>query len=336
VNVKKMFWIFIAVTYTFLIIAAIVKVKSEIMVAFVYDSSASRLIIPKTPWLSIDISQIVLIDEYLDSRYTFALPGDYGGYFGEGVYAIEDDYIGRVAVFTENGRTYIRFFQQRVMAYVVTEDEENIYFQAMLPRDKYPRIVIIDPGHGGYDDLGAVANDLVEKEINLDISLRLAQLLESNDIKAYLTRTSDVGLSLEGRAEFANGLGDLFISIHNNAAYRAGAHGTETFFVSGEDYGETDLRNSRAAQIIHRNVIEALGSLDRRTWERRFRVLVLTEMPAALVEFGFITNLDEAAKLGTEAYRQKCAEGVLRGVLEIFEEYTPHRSGSDIKVLSAS
>ena len=322
---KKLFWIIFAVTCTFLIITQTAIIKSGIIMGFVYDSEARRLIIPKTPRLSLDISRIVQIDEYIDLQYTFVLPGNFRRNFGEGTYIVDDDYLNRITVFTKNGYTHFRLHQQRIMAYVIIEDEDNIYIQAMLPRNKYPRIVIIDPGHGGDNDLGAVSNDLVEKEINLDISLRLAKLLESNDIKAYLTRTGDVGLSLEGRAEFANGLGDLFISVHNNASHRTSVHGTETFFVSGEDYGETDLRNRRAAQIIHRNVRETLGSMDRRTRERRFRVLVLTEMPAVLVEFGFITNPDEAAKLETEAYRQKCAEGVLKGILEIFEEYTPYR-----------
>ena len=289
-----------------------------------YDRTNRRLIIPKNPNMPIDINNIVLSDDYLNFEYVVVLPGDFSTLFGEGNYIIRDNYISHINVSTVNNRTSIRFFQQRVMAYTITESEHNIYINIMHPREKYDRIVIIDPGHGGADP-GAIVGNLVEKDLNLDIALRLAGLLENNGIRTYLTRKTDVGPTSQERADFANDIGDIFVSIHLNAWYNSGPHGTETYYWPGYFDETAFITSARAAEIMQRNILASIGSRDRGTKQSQYRVLTMTTIPAVLIEFGFLTNPTEAARLASESYRQLCAEGAFRGIMEIFSRYTPRR-----------
>ncbi|MCL2702604.1 MAG: N-acetylmuramoyl-L-alanine amidase family protein [Defluviitaleaceae bacterium] len=290
----------------------------------VYDSFTSRLTIPKSPYLDLDIDRIVLSDEYLNFEYAFILPGDFSGFFGEGNYIIRDRYINHIAVSTVNGCTSIRFFQQRVMAYTIWEDQDNIYIQAMLPRDKYSRIVVIDPGHGG-NHPGTIANGLVEKELNLDIALRLVRLLENSGVKTYMTRIGDTNPTLEQRARFANEVGDLFISIHNNGHDSSAVHGTETYFWPHENDDTIGISSEDASDIMLRSIVATIGIHNRGSKEHPYRVLTNTLIPAVLVEFAFLTNAADAARLKTDEFLQRCAEGAFRGIQEIFAEYTPRR-----------
>ena len=92
-------------------------------------------------------------------------------------------------------------------------------------------VVVIDAGHGGHDP-GAVANRLKEKNINLDIALKLGKKIQQNcsDTKVIYTRSKDVFVTLKGRTEIGNkAKADLFISIHTNSAANTSAKGTETF-----------------------------------------------------------------------------------------------------------
>ncbi|MCX7802323.1 MAG: N-acetylmuramoyl-L-alanine amidase [Meiothermus ruber] len=129
--------------------------------------------------------------------------------------------------------------------------------QPQPPRPRpQPRVVVIDPGHGGVDS-GAVGY-VVEKEVTLDLALRLRQLLQKEGIEVILTRSSDTHLSpdkatdLGLRAEMANSKRNLFISIHVNSAPNA-AQGIETYY-----FGST-LDQSLLAQVIRENGGGELG-----------------------------------------------------------------------------
>jgi N-acetylmuramoyl-L-alanine amidase len=176
-----------------------------------------------------------------------------------------------------------------------------------------PIRIVIDPGHGGSDP-GAVGNGLQEKDINLDVALRLASLLEADtndpagggswDVR--LTRETDIDVSLQARVQLANAWpADRFYSIHHNAFGSPAANGIETYSFSN---GTTaaDLRDRSQEELV-----AALGLTDRGSKTANFYVLVNTTMPAILSEGGFITSPTDAAVLGNPAQRQRAAEAHL-------------------------
>lgn len=203
--------------------------------------------------------------------------------------------------------------------------------QAALP------YVAVDPGHGG-GDTGAVGvlppgtqtgltpradgsgrTVLYEKDINLDIGLRLDAWLRANGARTLLTRTQDLaggdraytseGADLKARVDIANEAGvELFVSIHNNAL-GATTSGTETFH-----YYYSSAASRQLARDVQAEVVAALGLPDRGVKTAGFYVLRNTRMPAILVEGGFLTNPAEALLLADPAVRQRIAEAVGRGV----------------------
>jgi N-acetylmuramoyl-L-alanine amidase len=219
------------------------------------------------------------------------------------------------------------FQEKQVLAYNITEDNEYIYIKAVHPKQKYSKIVIIDPGHGGGAP-GASANGLVEKNLTLDTSLRLMKLFENDGrIKAYATRLTDVNVDLYRRPTWANSLGDLFVSIHMNAmgGGNTSANGTEVYYYPHSNDSSLGFSGWQLASILQRNLLADLGSVDRKVQTAPFVVIRNTTIPSALVEVGFITNRTEAGKLATPDYRQRAAESIFRSVIEAFNMYTTRR-----------
>jgi N-acetylmuramoyl-L-alanine amidase len=171
-------------------------------------------------------------------------------------------------------------------------------------------VVMVDPGHGG-PDVGAVGiGGLREKDITTDISRQVASLLERQGIQAVLTRPDDRDLDLEPRVQYAKQLNaTIFVSIHANAISmsRPDINGLETYYYSS---GE------RLARVVHRNILQGTGVRDRGVRTARFYVLRRTTMPAILVETGFVTGQEDAARLSTANYRTLMAESITRGILE--------------------
>jgi N-acetylmuramoyl-L-alanine amidase len=162
-----------------------------------------------------------------------------------------------------------------------------------------PYRIVIDPGHGGADP-GAAANGLIEKELNLEVALRLRDLLDldtadmlgGGEWDVRLTRVSDVTVSLADRVLLANNWpADRFVSIHHNAFTSSAANGTETFsFASGTT--SAGLRDR-----VQEELLLGLGLADRGSKTANFYVLRETTMPAALSEGGFLTSPIDAAVL---------------------------------------
>ncbi len=211
--------------------------------------------------------------------------------------------------------------------------------------------VVIDPGHGGYDP-GTRAGHLTEADVVLDVALRLERLLHANaDLDVVLTRRTDVFVPLDERTALANRVGaDLFLSIHVNASANVETRGVETYFLSFALSTEAEAVAAREnASTTHNlrnlpDIVQAIALNDKVDESRAFAttvqnalhtrlqpydarvrnlgvkqapfvVLVGAEMPAALAEISFLTNQEEAALLGNEAYRQDIAEALFDAIV---------------------
>ncbi|WP_422444731.1 N-acetylmuramoyl-L-alanine amidase [Thermoanaerobacterium sp. DL9XJH110] len=171
------------------------------------------------------------------------------------------------------------------------------------------KIIVVDPGHGGSDP-GAGAGGVQEKDLNLDIALRLKKLLEDGGAKVLMTRDKDIFVNLYTRAGIANEVGaDLFVSIHNNASEKPDTSGTETLYYPAPE-------KKALAMAIQKAVVQSLGLPDRGIVERPGLVVTReTRMPSALVEVAFMTNKNDLKLLMTEEFRQKAAEGIAGGII---------------------
>lgn len=218
--------------------------------------------------------------------------------------------------------------------------------------------IIIDPGHGG-NHLGTSAGALLEKEITLDLGLRVRDILEEAGVEVFMTRVDDSLVELDDRVRFANeSHGDVFLSIHVNWLGDRALRGIETFHLGATDdpeinrraslenresgYSLTDFRRlldgiyvdirrdeSRAfARHIHRSMVGALRQQnpnlrDRGVKQAPFMVLIGTEMPAVLAEVSALNNREEAQLLRTDTYRSSIANALAGGVLAYAEALRP-------------
>lgn len=196
--------------------------------------------------------------------------------------------------------------------------------------------VVLDFGHGG-DDPGAVAHGIQEKDITRQIGHNVAQLLRRKNIPVYLTRSADQTVPLDARTAFANSaLADLFVSIHANAAGNKNAQGIETFCAHpqlltcaagacGSEYAKKTHTNGMQgcvlAQHIHKRVVEKAGIHNPLVKDRTVKyaisqVLAGVQIPAVLIELGFVSNNLEAALLSNAVYQQQLAEGIFDGIMQ--------------------
>lgn len=184
-------------------------------------------------------------------------------------------------------------------------------------------MIVLDAGHGGKDPGAVAANGTYEKTIALKATLKTRDLLEALGATVLLTRDDDRYIELQERAEIANrNSADLFISIHANAAANADAHGIETLYRKEGDRG---TRSHSLASLINAGAVEATAARSRgaKADVRDVRVLKSTKMEAVLVELGFLTNTGERSKLEQDAYLDKLAQGIAKGVVQYVQGKSP-------------
>lgn len=219
--------------------------------------------------------------------------------------------------------------------------------------------VVLDPGHGGGSPGARIGSGVAEKDLTLDIALRLRELLAEAGFQVAMTREDDREVTLEERAGFANRTGaDLFVSIHVNWIENRTVRGVETYYLGSTDdpfvsrlaaaenvdsgYAQADLRellasvyaglrgdaSRRAAAEIQRALLRSLRSVnpaiaDRGVKTAPFLVLAETEMPAVLAEVSCLSNHEEAELLGRPLYRQYIAEALAAGIVRFAESRRP-------------
>ena len=219
---------------------------------------------------------------------------------------------------------------------------------AVLPLEV--RKIVVDPGHGGKDTGTSTPGGLAEKEVTLDIGLRLRHLLEQAAFEVVMTRDKDETVPLRQRTALANTQGaDLFVSIHLNWIDGGQIRGMETYYLGPTEdpvllqlaarenrdsgYSLADFRrlldqiylsvrrdeSRRLAEGVQRMLVTALRRnhptlVNRGVKTAPFAVLVGTEMPAILAEVACLSHPEEARLLATPQYRQDIAEALLQGI----------------------
>lgn len=185
------------------------------------------------------------------------------------------------------------------------------------------KVVLIDPGHGGFDP-GAVADDGThEDELNLKISLYLAQTLCERGATVIMTRMSNEALGGTKREDMAHRLAlvsgsgaDMILSIHMNHFPSGRYFGTQVFYRTGDEASES------LAVLIQETVRSDVDPKNTRLSKSsdNYGILNTAKAPAVLVECGFISNPDERARLKEAAYQKKLAKAIADGVTVFFQE----------------
>ncbi len=178
------------------------------------------------------------------------------------------------------------------------------------------KIIIIDAGHGGTDP-GSVKQGVQEKNINLQIALKLQKRLETKGYKVVMTRTDDTAISLINRTKLANkAKGDLLISIHQNSFRDASVHGIEVFYTPGKE-----TYDDRLANCIQEALISYTQAKDRHVREIT-NLLIIREsnMSACLIESAYLSNDTERELIQTKDYQDKVVTGIIEGIENFLNE----------------
>ena len=235
-----------------------------------------------------------------------------------------------------------------VHGYIVDASGKNIGFGAtsadvVAPKkigsasrgnyDVLNKVVYLDAGHGGYDP-GASYFGISEKSLTLAIQSRVKAKLEAEGYQVVTTRTSDTYVDLTDRSHAANASeSDIFVSIHINASGSSAAQGIETYYY--QPYAEYPSRinatyhanptrlsmSDTLANAIQSSLINATGAQNQGVKRQTFAVLRETTAPAVLLELGFLSNPQEAARLNTSAYQETLANAIVAGIKRYYSIY---------------
>lgn len=187
-------------------------------------------------------------------------------------------------------------------------------------------LVYLDPGHGG-DEPGAIAGGIKEKDINLKVALKIEKLLVANGYEVIMSRRTDKFVSLSNRAQEANkAKADIFVSVHHNS-FLGTSYGIETYSYNRLGNSTNPMSNNtnrslasgQLSSAIHKALIRNTGAYDRGTRTANFHVIRETNMPAVLLELGYMDYASERAKLVTDSYQNKLAQGAYEGIVQYFK-----------------
>lgn len=225
------------------------------------------------------------------------------------------------------------------------------------------RTIVVDAGHGGTEEGARGPSGTLEKHVTLSVARRLKAALESRlGVRVILTRDADTRVELDERAALANNnKADMFVSLHANASVRPSAAGAEVFYLSLEEYGDQAQRVARGemealpvfgggtrdievilwemaqaryieqsavlAQAVEVALREKIPMSPRAIQQAPFRVLVGANMPAVLVEMGFITNVEQEKQLTSDAFQASIVQALVDSIVR-YRDHPAPRAGA--------
>ncbi len=227
---------------------------------------------------------------------------------------------------TEHNKTTIRIMAAlliMVSVYFLAYQRVRQTSSEQVINKKKP-CVVIDAGHGGKDPGKVGINGALEKDINLEIAIKLQQFLEMEDVEVILTRESDAGLydenasnkkvqDMKRRVEIIEQSAPvLTVSIHQNSYHEEYVHGAQTF------YYENSEQSKLLAEKIQQVLLNGVDKENKRVAKSNdsYYLLKKTSSPIVIVECGFLSNSEEAGKLESDYYQEKMAWAIHLGILQ--------------------
>lgn len=175
-------------------------------------------------------------------------------------------------------------------------------------------VIALDPGHGG-EDVGMTGGGTAEKQVTLDICSKLKVMLESQGCQVVMLREDDTRLPKEERVQSANASGaDLLVSVHCGYSEDTSASGAISH------YKKDSKQSAYLAKMIEDALVKESGASNGGTQEGDYSIVSNTDMPAVLVEVGYISNDAEAQSLGDDNYQNDIAKGIAKGIIMSLEK----------------
>jgi N-acetylmuramoyl-L-alanine amidase len=201
----------------------------------------------------------------------------------------------------------------------------SIILLLSFPYEAFAYRVVVDAGHGGKDSGAIGVNGLQEKNVNLDIALKLKQILKGLGYEAILTREDDRYLSLAERVDFANQQNaDMYVSIHANSYRVASSKGTMVLYYDDaypqQDYPASDAMrlltpySKQLAQNVLDSFLSTVGTVNQGLVPGSIYVNRMGTIPSILVETAFLSNSQDAAILADDNTRTQMAQGIAQGI----------------------
>ena len=192
------------------------------------------------------------------------------------------------------------------------------------------KVIILDAGHGGEDGGASSKDGTLEKDLNLSITLKVKEMLEENEFEVILTREKDISLDkgeetisrrkvsdLNNRIKLINSSNaDMLISIHMNSFPQEKYYGWQTFYKSNCDLSKNVANNIQ--KCIKENVDVENNRVSMEI--KNVKVIEKSNIPAILVECGFLSNQKESERLNDEEYQQKIAKGICEGIISCYQD----------------
>ncbi len=289
-----------------------------------------------------NIKNITHTDNYMAYQYILTSPTSLKSNISTQSLAVNNEILNSIDVVNEDNKTKFVFKGSTVLYASVTEDATSIIFTISAARDVYDKIIVIDAGHGGTDPgTSGVLNGTTynEKTVVLDMAKEAADLISADTrFKVYQTRPNDVFTLLYDRPAFSTNVkADIFISIHANASTSNVPNGIDTFYfdVTKEDatylaskgvypteYRKSVTAESKAfAKVMQENLISTTLLTDRGYKHGDYAVLRANNIPAILIETGFMSNQRDLTNLANDEYRSKVAKVIADTVIGYYNMY---------------
>lgn len=260
-----------------------------------------------------DGKDVLIVPDYINKQIEIKIPGADENYLYDYQIIGKSDEIANLDYTSEEGTGSIRLTMNTIVEADSSFDEDYLYLDFLIPNEVHDHIVVIDAGHGGLAP-GAVAGEIYEKNITLAIVQKVKAVFEEEgdkDIGIYCTRLDDRDIDLSDRVNLANVMGaDLFVSVHiNSIKGRTDVEGIEVMY--DEMAPDTEFDSRDFAQICLDEAQLATGAKKRSLINgHKIYIIRNAQMPAALIEAGFINNPSELSRLIDESYQRMVAEGI--------------------------
>lgn len=282
------------------------------------DETADYICIPLEN--NILAENVTIENHYMDRQVWISIKGASEEYYAEAALSGNFSYITRGIYEIREEGVVLKLSTRELYECHSTLEEKNLYIEMIRPREVYDKIIVIDAACGG-SDMGISANDILEKDIVLDIVKQAKLLLDNTDIKVYYTRTEDADVTVESRVALANEVqADMLISIRLNSGEDEEFYGVEAIY--NANYYLPGFNSVSLADRVERAVVTRISGRGNGLYEAADSDILVQEakVPVTVLQVGYASSPKEAALLNREEYRALIAAGIVDAVTKAYEE----------------